>query len=275
MAEHIRSNTLLNLSTDSDFYTDWKQMYQLDTEQTISNPYPTEKMMPSITRLISNLSAQFRLSHSIEFSTIDTMEMLVVRIIAGGENFNRDSFLQHIPLYVVAVISVVSKHFDARFKLDRQLMLQILSRSLPKLVCSDKILMELEFTVLKLLNYKIIHSLLLGAVERFSKDYILTLGIVRKDRIASIGIKLLRVVYAQKRQIYESLRSSVKSEEMFVRFKSNKLILAAAIVTAILSFCDVDQQKISDLVINPLSDDCFVEPKNIVYLRDAIVNVFK
>lgn len=72
----------------------------------------------------------------------------------------------------------------------------------------------------------------------------------------------------------DSLRSSVKSEDMFVKFKSNRLILAAAVVLAMLEFCHVDDKQIQDRVTESLSNECFVDPMNIVFLRDAILNIF-
>ncbi|XP_062551372.1 uncharacterized protein LOC134216520 isoform X2 [Armigeres subalbatus] len=213
--------TPLNLSTESGFYADWKQIYHVDTEQAILNPYPIDTIMPSITRLISTLCAQFRLSHTIEFSSIDTLEQFLIKVVAGGRGAPvRESYLQQMPMYAIY------------------------------------------------------HSLLLGAVERFAKDHILTIDVVGKDHFGKVGVKLLRVVYAQKHYIYKSLRSRVSSEDMFVRFKSNKLILAAAIVMAILKLCGVDQQQVVDSVAETLSNECFVEAMNIIFLRDAILNVF-
>ncbi|XP_065076244.1 uncharacterized protein LOC135713884 [Ochlerotatus camptorhynchus] len=267
--------TLLNLSTESGFYSDWKQAYHVDTEQAILNPYPTDTIMPSITRSISAVCAQLQLSHTVEFSSIDTMEQLLIKIIAegGGASGARTNFLQQVPVYVVSVVSVVSKYFDAHTALDRNAIKRLLANSNPAFVWSDKRMMELEFEILKTLNHKIYHSLLLGAVERFSKDHILTLGVVRKDLFGSFGIKLLRVVYAQKFNIYQSLRSRVCSEDMFVRFKSNKLILAAAIVMAVMKLCSCDQQQTQDRVVDTLSNECFVESLNIIFLRDAILSV--
>ncbi|XP_058823558.1 uncharacterized protein LOC131684574 isoform X2 [Topomyia yanbarensis] len=221
-----QASTVLNLSTDSGFYTDWKQEYQLDTEQAILSAGRTESIMLSTTRLISTLCTLLKLPHSVEFSSIDTLERFLVTVIDDAEGTSARNFVQQMPLYVFSVLSLIK------------------------------------------------HSLLLGAVERFSKEFILTLGIARKDFVGSIGVKLLRVVYAQKHHIYSSLRPSIKCEDMFVRFKSNKLILAAATVTAMLKFCGAVQERVVDQVVNQLSNECFVEPKNIIFLRDAILNVF-
>ncbi|XP_058823557.1 uncharacterized protein LOC131684574 isoform X1 [Topomyia yanbarensis] len=269
-----QASTVLNLSTDSGFYTDWKQEYQLDTEQAILSAGRTESIMLSTTRLISTLCTLLKLPHSVEFSSIDTLERFLVTVIDDAEGTSARNFVQQMPLYVFSVLSLVSKFFDAHVKLDPRVLEQILQQYAPNLPWSDKRMLELEFEVLKKLNYKIKHSLLLGAVERFSKEFILTLGIARKDFVGSIGVKLLRVVYAQKHHIYSSLRPSIKCEDMFVRFKSNKLILAAATVTAMLKFCGAVQERVVDQVVNQLSNECFVEPKNIIFLRDAILNVF-
>ncbi|KXJ82120.1 hypothetical protein RP20_CCG015396 [Aedes albopictus] len=266
--------TLLNLSTESGFYADWKQTYHVDTEQAILNPYPTDTIMPSITRLISTLCARLRLSHTIEFSAIDTLEQFVLKVIAGERGASAgESYLRHMPLYAVSVVNIVSKYFDAHIKLDWNGIQRIFAKYNPGMIWSNRRVMELEFEVLKKLNHKIHHSLLLGAVERFAKDHVLTVGVVRKDHFGKVGVKLLRVVYAHKHFIYKSLRPRVSSEDMFVRFKSNKLILAAAIVMATLRLCGINQQQVVDRVADTLSNECFVEAMNIIFLRDAILNV--
>lgn len=82
-------------------------------------------------------------------------------------------------------------------------------------------------------------------------------------------------ILAEKRFVsVDSLRPRVSSEDMFVRFKSNKLILAAAIVMATLRLCGINQQQVVDRVADTLSNECFVEAMNIIFLRDAILNVF-
>ncbi|XP_055549485.1 uncharacterized protein LOC129732545 [Wyeomyia smithii] len=271
------TDTVLNLSTDSGFYTDWKYEYQLDTEQGIANPYPTDTIMPAATRMISTLCAFFKLPHSIEFSAIDTLEQLVIETLkkdASPDKF-AENVVENLPFYVIAILSLVSKCFNARTILDPALQKQILQANFPDLEWNEQKLATIEFKVMKTLNYKVSQSLLLGAVERFTKEDILTRGIARKDFVGSLGIKLLRVVYAQKSQIYASLKPNVKCQDLFTRFKSNKLILAAATVTAILKFCAADEELVADNVVKRLSNDCFVEPKNITLLRDAIVNVIR
>ncbi|XP_058446028.1 uncharacterized protein LOC131427118 [Malaya genurostris] len=276
--EHIecasQAITQLNLSTDSGFYTDWKYEYQLDTEQAILNTHPTDTIMPSVTRMISSLCALYKLPHNIEFSSIDTLERLLSKIMDNMAGTAAKCFIQQMPLYVFTVLNLVSKFFDAHIKLDRLRMKQMFEKFSPQLLWSEDGMLELEFEVLKTLNYKISHSLLLGAVERFSKEFLLTLGVARKEYVGAIGVKLLRVVYAQKYHIYDSLKPNMKCEDMFVRFKSNKLILAAATVTAILTFCGTNQKRVVDQIVEQLSNECFVEPNNIMYLRDAILNVF-
>lgn len=65
----------------------------------------------------------------------------------------------------------------------------------------------------------------------------------------------------------------MNSEDMFVQFKSNRLILAAAVVMSILELCQVDDRQIHERVVESLSRECFVDPMNIVFLKDAILNV--
>ncbi|XP_053691770.1 uncharacterized protein LOC128740260 [Sabethes cyaneus] len=269
-----QNDTVLNLSTDSGFCTDWKHEYQLDTEQTISNPYSTDLFMPAATRMMSTLCAFFKLQHSIEFSAIDTLEQLIVRTIQTSATNDKieERILENLPIYVIAILSLVAKFFDARTILDPALQRQMLQANFPDLVWNEQKMVTFEFEVMKTLNYKISQSLLLGAVERFTKEHILTRGIARKDFVGALGVKLLRIVYAQKNQIYNSLRPNVKCEDLFTRFKSNKLILAAATVTAILKLCAADEELLADRVVIQLSNDCFVEPKNITLLRDAIIN---
>lgn len=148
--------TPLNLSTESGFYADWKQIYHVDTEQAILNPYPIDTIMPSITRLISTLCAQFRLSHTIEFSSIDTLEQFLIKVVAGGRGAPvRESYLQQMPMYAVSVVNLVSKYFDAHTKLDCNGIQRIFAKFNPAVAWSSNRTMELEFEVLKKLNHKV------------------------------------------------------------------------------------------------------------------------
>ncbi|XP_055588647.1 uncharacterized protein LOC129740989 [Uranotaenia lowii] len=269
-------STQLNLTTDSEFYKDWKHEYRQDTENAILNSdYGTDSILAWITKTVSNLCDHFQLSHSIEFSTIDTFEQLLIKVIKNGEESElAKKFLNNIVPNLMTVLSLVSKHFDSRTGMDRSLMTSLLKKHNPYFDLSNHAMLTMEFDVLKALNHKITSSLLLGAVERFTKDYILTLGLARKHHIGRVGAKLIRTVYACKLEIYASLKPLMKSDEMFVRFKANKLILAAAIVAAIPFCCGLQIEPAQqDRIVKPLSNDCFVEPSNIIFLRDAILKV--
>lgn len=154
-AGQSQDDTVLNLSTESYFTVDWKQEFQEDTEQAILNPYPTDKVMPAITRLLSSLCERFQLSHSIEFSAIDTLEQLLVKILAAHDDSAEENFLRLAPLYVLTVLNLVGKYLNSSTMLDPGLMQQILERTSPELAWNDGRLREMEFDVLKTLNYKV------------------------------------------------------------------------------------------------------------------------
>lgn len=148
--------TPLNLSTESGFYADWKQSYHVDTEQAILNPCPTDTIMASITRLISTLCAKFQLSHTIEFSAIDTLEQFVIKVIAGERGASvGENYLKQMPLYAVSVVNLVSKYFDAHIKLDWNGFQRMFAKYSPGVPWSSKRMMELEFEVMKKLNHKV------------------------------------------------------------------------------------------------------------------------
>ncbi|XP_040169011.1 uncharacterized protein LOC120903563 isoform X2 [Anopheles arabiensis] len=252
------NNEELVLSNESGFQGDWKTIYHRDALLWASHEYDTDSIMKPLAQMVIGLANQFHLSPTIEFTTIDTLELLLVRAFQSWMQSpvtfpdtveqQKDAFLRQLPMYVVAVFDIVAKYSNLGSKLD----LAAMKRAA-----------------------KLRSSLLLGAFERFSKQYLLPLNIESKETIASIGVRLLRVAVAERALIYDSLKTSMKDMECFRRFKSNKLILAGAIILTVLYL--IPAARHSSVLLNqvavPLADDCCVQSTNLIYLRDAILRV--
>uniref|UniRef100_A0A182XZW0 Uncharacterized protein n=1 Tax=Anopheles stephensi TaxID=30069 RepID=A0A182XZW0_ANOST len=273
-------NNALSLSNESGFQSDWKSIYHRDALLWASHEYETDAIMKPLVELVFHLTRQFKLSPAIEFTTIDTLELLLVRVFqswmkssqAAPDSLDRqkDIFLRQLPMYVVAVVDIVAKYINLGMKLD----LVGLKRA-AKVSDSGPNILTVEFEVIKILDSELRSSLLLGAFERFSKEYLLPLNVANNETIETIGIRLLRLVIAERVHIYESLKTSIKDRECFRRFKSNKLILAGAIIVTILYLIPATRHSkaILNKVIEPLAYDCCVQATNLIYLRDAVLRV--
>uniref|UniRef100_A0AAG5DTX0 Uncharacterized protein n=1 Tax=Anopheles atroparvus TaxID=41427 RepID=A0AAG5DTX0_ANOAO len=198
----------LLLSNDSGFQSDWKSIYHRDALFWASHENHTDSIMRTLVSAISSLSWQFNLSPVIEFTTVETLELLLVRVFQSWlkstptvlEELDRHkrAFLKQLPLYTVAVVDIVTKFIEPSIKLD----LAALRRAAKADYSAGQNMLSLEFEVIKLLDCECRSSLLLGAVERFSKDYLLPLNVASKEMISQVGIKLLRVVTARRMAIY-------------------------------------------------------------------------
>uniref|UniRef100_A0A6E8VTZ9 NR LBD domain-containing protein n=1 Tax=Anopheles coluzzii TaxID=1518534 RepID=A0A6E8VTZ9_ANOCL len=275
------NNEELVLSNESGFQGDWKTIYHRDALLWASHEYDTDSIMKPLAQMVIGLANQFNLSPTIEFTTIDTLELLLVRAFQSWMQSpvtfpdtveqQKDAFLRQLPMYVVAVFDIVAKYSNLGSKLD----LAAMKRAAKVSVAIDTNMLTVEFEVIKILDSELRSSLLLGAFERFSKQYLLPLNIESKETIASIGVRLLRVAVAERALIYDSLKTSMKDMECFRRFKSNKLILAGAIILTVLYL--VPAARHSSVLLNqvavPLADDCCVQSTNLIYLRDAILRV--
>uniref|UniRef100_A0A182QKF1 Uncharacterized protein n=1 Tax=Anopheles farauti TaxID=69004 RepID=A0A182QKF1_9DIPT len=269
----------LLLSSESGFQSDWKAAYHKDTLFWATNDYDTDAIMKPIAETVLYIVQKFNLSSEMEFTTIDTMELLFVRAFQSWmdqstavqpDSVERKmgTFLHHLPIYTVAVIDIVAKYVKIGMKLDL-----VALKRVAKVRDGSSNVLAAEFDVIKLLDTEVRSSLLLGAVERFSMQYLLPLNVASKETIGRIGIMLLRFTIAERALIYNSLKTSIKNPNCFRRFKANKLILAGAIVLAILHLLPTARhhKPILDQVIQPLADDCCVLESNLIYLRDAIV----
>ncbi|XP_035772658.1 uncharacterized protein LOC118456201 isoform X2 [Anopheles albimanus] len=282
----------LNLSYESEAASgDWKACYQRDVQYWMSHELQTDPVMPVLVRTMASLAKQFQLAPAIEFSALDTLELLLVR---AYQSWTRQSmpapdalgrsmtqFLAQLPVYTVAVLDVVSKYIDASVKLDLGAVKRAANVTMPP----GANMLSVEFEVMKLLENEFRSSLLLGAVERFTKQYLLPLMVPatkQKETIAQAGVKLLRIAIAERGTIYSSLKTSIKDETSFRRFKANKLILAGSITLAILQLitpgCTASSSSTGNLasqhlqrILEPLADDCSVQATNLLYLRDAIL----
>ncbi|XP_035916077.1 uncharacterized protein LOC118517086 [Anopheles stephensi] len=273
-------NNALSLSNESGFQSDWKSIYHRDALLWASHEYETDAIMKPLVELVFHLTRQFKLSPAIEFTTIDTLELLLVRAFqswmkssqAGPDSLERqkDIFLRQLPMYVVAVVDIVAKYINLGMKLDL-----VGLKRVAKVSDSGPNILTVEFEVIKILDSELRSSLLLGAFERFSKEYLLPLNVANNETIETIGIRLLRLVIAERVHIYESLKTSIKDRECFRRFKSNKLILAGAIIVTILYLIPATRHSkaILNKVIEPLAYDCCVQATNLIYLRDAVLRV--
>ncbi|XP_050078354.1 uncharacterized protein LOC126565239 [Anopheles maculipalpis] len=273
-------NNVLNLSNESGFQTDWKTIYHRDALLWASHEYETDAIMKPLVELVLYLTREFKLSPAIEFTTIDTLEMLLVRAFQGWTKSSQTGpeslehqkriFLRQLPMYVVAVVDIVAKYINIGTKLD----LVGLKRAV-KVSDSSANILTVEFEVIKILDSELRSSLLLGAFERFSKEYLLPLNVASHETVGNIGIRLLRLVIAEREHIYHSLKTSIKDNECFRRFKSNKLILAGAIIITILYLIPATRHSkaILNKVIEPLAYDCCVQSTNLLYLRDAVLRV--
>ncbi|XP_053663198.1 uncharacterized protein LOC128712327 [Anopheles marshallii] len=269
----------LMLSNESGFQTDWKSLYHRDALLWASHEYEADFIMKPLGKLVFCLARQFNLSPAIEFTTIDTLELLLVRAFqswmkSSPESLerNQSAFLHQLPMYVVAVVDIVAKYIHIGIKLD----LTALKRA-AKVSDSSTNMLAVEFEVIKILDTELRSSLLLGAFERFSKQYLTPLHIATNESVWNIGLRLLRLVTAERTLIYNSLKTSMKDNECFRRFKSNKLILAGAIIITVLYVIPATRHSkaILDKVIEPLADDCCVQATNLIYLRDAVLRVIR
>ncbi|XP_049288027.1 uncharacterized protein LOC125766272 [Anopheles funestus] len=270
----------LMLSNESGFQTDWKTLYHRDALLWASHEFETDSIMKSLVELVFCLTKQFNLSPAVEFTTIDTLELLLIRTFqswmksssAGSDSVERKKgpFLRQLPMYVVAVVDIVAKYIHIGMKLD----LVALKRA-AKVSDSFTNMLAVEFEVIKILDSELRSSLLLGAFERFSKQYLTPLNIASNEHIWNIGLRLLRLVTAERTLIYNSLKTSMKDKECFRRFKANKLILAGAIIITVLYVIPATRHSkaILNQVIEPLADDCCVQATNLIYLRDAVLRV--
>uniref|UniRef100_A0A182PD17 Uncharacterized protein n=1 Tax=Anopheles epiroticus TaxID=199890 RepID=A0A182PD17_9DIPT len=275
------NNEELALSNESGFQGDWKSIFHRDALIWASHEYDTDSIMKPLAEFVFTLSSQFRLSPAIEFTTIDTLELLLVRAFQGWmqtsstfpDAFERHktAFLRQLPLYVVAVFDIVTKYNNLGLKLD----LAAMKRAAKVSGSTSANMLSVEFEVIKILDSELRSSLLLGAFERFCKEYLLPLNIESKEVIGSIGMKLLRLAVAERALVYDSLKTSMKDKECFRRFKSNKLILAGAIIITILYLIPATRNSnaILNQVVVPLADDCCVQATNLIYLRDALLRV--
>ncbi|XP_053673543.1 uncharacterized protein LOC128723804 [Anopheles nili] len=270
----------LILSNDSGFHSDWKSIYHRDALFWASHEYHTDPIMKTIVRTVFSLAKQFNLSPAIEFTVIDTLELLLVRVFQSWMQLKatslqllhrkKEAFLRQLPLYTVAVVDIVAKYIDASVKLN----LVALKRA-AKASVSCQNMLTIEFEVIKILDSELQSSLLLGAVERFSKEYLLPLNITSKENIAVIGLKLLRLATSERLRIYDSLKASIRDRDSFHRFKSSKLILAGSIVITILHLLPTARRSkaVLNQILEPLADDCCVQATNLIYLRDAMLRV--
>ncbi|KFB45630.1 AGAP007979-PA-like protein [Anopheles sinensis] len=272
---------VLFLSNESGFQSDWKTIYHRDALFWASHEYHTDGIMRTLVPTVSYLTRQFNLSPAIEFAIVETLELLLVRVFQSwkkptptfldGLERHKRVFLKHLPLYTVAVVDIVTKYIEPSIKLD----LPSLKRIAKVDYGADQNMLAVEFEVIKLLDCECRASLLLGAVERFSKDYLLPLNVASKETIAHLGIKLLRVVTADRMAIYSSLETFMKDAAAFRRFKSSKLILAGSIVITILYLMPKvrHSRPILQQILEPLADECCIQATNLLYLRDAILRV--
>uniref|UniRef100_A0A182W7G3 Uncharacterized protein n=1 Tax=Anopheles minimus TaxID=112268 RepID=A0A182W7G3_9DIPT len=270
----------LILSNESGFQTDWKSLYHRDALLWASHEYETDAIMKPLVELVFTLARQFNFSPAIEFTTIDTLELLLVRAFQSWmqssltvpDSFERHKyeFLRKLPMYVVAVVDIVAKYINIGIKLDLAAL-----RRVAKVTDSSTNMLAMEFEVIKILDSELRSSLLLGAFERFSKQYLAPLNIESNEFIWNIGLRLLRLVIAERTHIYNSLKTSMKDEGCFRRFKSNKLILAGAIIITVLYLIPGTRHSkaILNRVIEPLAEDCCVQATNLIYLRDAVLRV--
>uniref|UniRef100_A0A182RJ94 Cyclin N-terminal domain-containing protein n=1 Tax=Anopheles funestus TaxID=62324 RepID=A0A182RJ94_ANOFN len=254
----------LMLSNESGFQTDGKTLYHRDALLWASHEFETDSIMKSLVELVFCLTKQFNLSPAVEFTTIDTLELLLIRIFqswmksssTGSDSVERKKgpFLRQLPMYV-SVVDIVAKYIHIGMKLD----LVALKRA-AKVSDSFTNMLAVEFEVIKILDSELRSSLLLGAFERFSKQYLTPLNIASNEHIWNIGL---------------SLKTSMKDKECFRRFKANKLILAGAIIITVLYVIPATRHSkaILNQVIEPLADDCCVQATNLIYLRDAVLRV--
>uniref|UniRef100_A0A182JRU5 Uncharacterized protein n=1 Tax=Anopheles christyi TaxID=43041 RepID=A0A182JRU5_9DIPT len=274
------NNEELVLSNESGFQGDWKSIYHRDALIWASHEYDTDSIMKPLAELVICFSSKFNLSPTIEFTTIDTLELLLVRAFQNwmqsatpfpeSVEQQKAAFLRQLPIYTVAVFDIVAKYTNLGSKLE----LAAVKRA-AKVNGSTANMLTVEFEVIKILDSELRSSLLLGAFERFSKQYLLPLNVESKENIGSIGIKLLRVALAERALVYDSLKTAMKDKECFRRFKSNKLILAGAVIITLLYLIPATRHSnvILNQVVVPLAEDCCVQAKNLIYLRDAILRV--
>ncbi|XP_052868102.1 uncharacterized protein LOC128274056 [Anopheles cruzii] len=272
----------LNLSYESGFHSDWKSIYNRDILFWSSHDYHTDSAMRAIVETICFLAEKFSLSPAVEFSAIDALELLLVRAFQswkepvaakpGAFEVSKGRFLKQLPTYIVAVLDITAKYMDASIKLDLAALRRLVHANGP----SDSML-AVEFEVIKILGNEFRSSLLLGAVERFTKEYLLPLNVTKKETISRLGLKLLRLVTAERAAIYGSLRNSIKDEASFRRFKASKLILAGSITLTVLHLIPAvrHSKPILHQILEPIADDCGVQATNLIYLRDAILQVIE
>ncbi|XP_058056854.1 uncharacterized protein LOC131208218 [Anopheles bellator] len=269
----------LNLSYESGFHSDWKSIYNRDILFWTSHDYHTDPAMRTIVETISFLAEKLTLSPAVEFSAIDALELLLVRAFQswkepvtatkpGALEVSKGRFLKQLPTYIVAVLDITAKYMDASIKLDLATLRRLVHANGP----SDSML-SVEFEVIKILGNEFRSSLLLGAVERFTKEYLIPLNVTKKETISRLGLKLLRLVTAERAAIYGSLRNSIKDEASFRRFKASKLILAGSITLTVLHLIPAvrHSKPILHQILEPIADDCGVQATNLIYLRDAII----
>uniref|UniRef100_A0A182SAW8 Cyclin N-terminal domain-containing protein n=1 Tax=Anopheles maculatus TaxID=74869 RepID=A0A182SAW8_9DIPT len=221
-------NNVLNLSNESGFQSDWKSIYHQDALLWASHEYETDAIMKPLVELVFQLARQFKLSPAMEFTTIDTLELLLVRafqswtkspaMVLDSLERHKCTFLRQLPMYVVAVVDIVAKYINVGMKLD----LVGLKRA-AKVSDSSSNILAVEFEVIKILDCE----------------------------------------------------TSIKDKECFRRFKSNKLILAGAIIITILYLLPATRHSkaLLNKVIEPLAYDCCVQATNLIYLRDAVLRV--
>uniref|UniRef100_A0A182NTK9 Uncharacterized protein n=1 Tax=Anopheles dirus TaxID=7168 RepID=A0A182NTK9_9DIPT len=275
------NNSSLLLSSESGFQSDWKAPYHKDAQFWAANEYDTDSIMKAIAEMVGHIAQQFNLSPEMEFTVVDTMELLFVRAfkscvqqqpgtsaLPDAVDRKMDTFMRQLPIYTVAVIDIVAKYVKIGTKLDL-----VALKRVAKVRNGGSNMLAAEFDVIKLLDTEVHSSLLLGAVERFSMHYLLPLNVAGKETVGQIGIKLLRFTIAERALIYNSLKTSVRNPNCFRRFKTNKLILAGAIVLGVLYLLPGahHSKTILDQVIQPLANDCCVQESNLIYLRDAIL----
>lgn len=155
------NNEELVLSNESGFQGDWKTIYHRDALLWASHEYDTDSIMKPLAQMVIGLANQFHLSPTIEFTTIDTLELLLVRAFQSWMQSpvtfpdtveqQKDAFLRQLPMYVVAVFDIVAKYSNLGSKLD----LAAMKRAAKVSVAIDTNMLTVEFEVIKILDSEV------------------------------------------------------------------------------------------------------------------------
>jgi hypothetical protein len=276
-----QSPALVFHDTFAKYLTEWRTT--ITTVNKLSSDLPPDTLpeyvahSPETLEFLIKLSDELKLTSEAQFTVLDTFDCFAIHYFrrlfqaerdtapeGTDNNWLADYYTKDLLLYVLIVILLVSKYFDANHRLDLPLIKSLLER------CNvDKTLDEIrekEFFVFQTIGWKIRTPVAFEVME-FLLRTCLNPIVSCIDEVFKVSVVALRFVYFQRDEIY---RRFVGEDRDAASAKADKILLGGAVVLAAAKLIHLSEEK-AEWLLNAISDEVKYATTDLLLLSSAIV----